>query len=249
MTATAAMRMGPVPRRNPVRDDAAEECAHAGRGVERTRNARALPELLVGEHRQPGHERLSQRVRRHDHDHRRAEERVPCDVPQAGERAARVRRLLGARAAAHERPHEHEGDEERRGVDVQHVRRADGGNQHARNRGPGELVEALRPLHHAVGARHEPLVLAHDLRQDEPLGREIRPAEDARSRDEDEQQPERERARGVQQRDGRDDRHAPEVADEHGRPCAEPGHDLTAGDAQHRDRHEFGAEHEAHARR
>ena len=68
-----------------------------------------------------------------------------------------------------EQSDEHERDEVGRGVDVEDVRRADDGDQHAGERRPEEDRQAVRSLEERGRRRDVAVLLADELRDDRAL--------------------------------------------------------------------------------
>ena len=85
---------------------------------------------------------------------------------------------------------EQERDGVGRGIHVQDVGRADERDEQACDGRADQRCERRTALDDAVPLRHQPLVLAHELREDRPLRGEVRRHEAAEERDEHEQQPE-----------------------------------------------------------
>ena len=107
---------------------------------------------------------------------------MPASTPPA---------LLGGRqrrARGDEQREEDERDEERRGVDVEHDRRAEGGDQHAGRRGPEQRGGPLRTLEDRVRLRDRALVVADELGQDQPLRGEVGREEARRSANDEHEQ-------------------------------------------------------------
>ena len=109
-------------------------------------------------------------------------------------------------APRYEREDQHERNEIRRRIDVQHVRRAEEGDEDAGQYGPEERRERGSALDCAVRLRHARLVLPDELRQDRPLRRRERRHEAAEQRDDPEQQAEAEDVRRIERNGGIDAR-------------------------------------------
>ena len=149
-------------------------------------------------------ERLPRAV---DHDHRErpdAQERIAEQEADAGEHAVALLRRRGHSASRHERPDEQERDGERRRVDEEQRRRADDADQHARGGRPEQHRHARGALEERVRPRHERLVLAEQLWENNSLRTEVRREEGPRDEDDREQEPEREQAAPVQRRHERE---------------------------------------------
>ena len=228
--------------------DAAEHGAEAEGREERPRHLRTV-ELLVGEHGEPRAQHLSEPVRDERREPENAQEPVAQEETDSCEDALAVVRLRQRWPGGDEEREQDERAEEGRGVDVEHDRRAEGGDQEPRRCRPQQRRGAIRALDHGVRLRHDVLVVAHQLGQDEPLRREVRRDEDADQRDEHEEQREREHAELVQQRDRREQRHARQVGHDHRAPRAEAGDHGAGRDPEDRDRHELGRKDDAHPRR
>jgi hypothetical protein len=231
------------------RRDASEYRAGAEGREQRAGDLRAAVELLVGEHGQPGDEHLAEAVEQERRDGERQEQAVGEDEAHAGEHALPLVSGRKRLALRHEQREEHERDEERGGVDVEHLRRADGRDQQPRQRRTQQRGRALGALDDRIRLRDDALVLAHELREHEPLGREVRRQEDAEQRDERQQHAEREHAERVQDRHRRHQRRPREVAQEHRPPGAQPRDDGSARDPQHGDRRKLDGEDDPHLRR
>ena len=102
--------------------------------------------------------------------------------------------------ARHEQRQQREGAEERGGVDVEHDRRAEHGDQEARGGGPEQRRGAIRPLDDGIRLRDDVLVVADQLGQDQALGGEVRREEDPDHGDDREEQREGQPAERVEQR-------------------------------------------------
>jgi hypothetical protein len=112
---------------------------------------------------------------------------VAQDVAHAYQHALRLLGGRERRPAGNEQRDQRERDEKGRSVDVQHLGRPDDGDQDARQGRAEQRGRALGALDDRVRLRHDPLVLADDLREDETLRGVVRRDEDAHERDEDEQ--------------------------------------------------------------
>jgi hypothetical protein len=109
-----------------------------------------------------------------------------------------------------------------------------------------ERRRSLGSLDDRVRLRDDALVFPDELRQHEPLRREVRRQEDTEPRDEHEQHAERERAELVQHGDRKHQRHPAEVAVEHRPARSQARHNRAAGDAQERHRKQLDGEDNAH---
>ncbi len=122
----------------------------------------------------------------------------------------------------------------RGGVDVEHVRRSDRRDQDPGEGRPEEGHRALRSLDDRVRLPDGPLVVADELRQDQPLRREVGREEAADGEDEDEQERKRQGACLVEKRNREHQRGACRVADDHRRARPEPRDQRPARDPQQR---------------
>jgi hypothetical protein len=92
----------------------------------------------------------------------------------------------------HERQHDQERDEEGGRVEVEHVRRAEDGDQEPCERRADQAGEGRAALDHAVALHHQRLVLADELRQHDALRRGVRRHERPEQGDDPEQEREAE---------------------------------------------------------
>jgi hypothetical protein len=116
--------------------------------------------------------------------------------------------------------------------------------------GPSSAVaRTLCSLDDRVRLPDGALVVANELRQDQPLRREVRRDEAADREDAHEQQREREQADLVQERDREHQRRTARVAEHHRRARSELGDQGPARDPEQRDREDLDREDDAHLRR
>ena len=152
-------------------DDVPEHGAEPEPGPDPAEQRRVLAEALDDQHRHRREEHEPRDVADDERDAPGAEEPVAGEEAEAGGEPSRLGVLLDASAAVDERGDEHDAERERDGVQEQHVRDADHGDQPARESRPEEERGPLRGLEQRVRLGEEALVLADELGEDRSSSR------------------------------------------------------------------------------
>ena len=235
-----------------IRDRVAQHCADADRREQRADDLRVTVVPHDDQHGERDEDRLPGDVADDQAQAPRADQRLPRDPPQPGAQAA-VLLLPGPNwlrlRRRHEEGDERDGDDVGRSVDGQNRRRSDEADQHAGDRRPEQERDPLGALEERACLTDDTLVLAEELRDDDPLGGEVRRRQRADRESDADEHAERQRVRPVQHRDHEHQGSPSRVADHHRASRADAVQQPEAEQPEQRQPEGLRRDHDAHARR
>ena len=235
-------------RRELLRRERAEQRADAKPAEEEAGDMRVVVVVEVRERLHADDRSLRDEVDRAGGEEQRPEQRVVREESQPGEEALRLGRLLDAAAGANHGEDREEREDVRSGVDDEHGRSARRRDQYAGEHRPGDLRQLVRAGEDGADLRDGALVLARDLRDDDPRRGEVRRREAADRERRGEDGGEREVVRPEEDRQDGEQRPACGVGEEHRPLRPEPGDQGPRRDAEQPDRRHLRREHPAHLR-
>jgi len=235
-----------TPEEDPVRDDVPGDRSDAERREQPAGDARVGVEAGDDEHRDADEEGRPCRVTEGEERRPQAQQRLAREEADAAADAdVLVRHRLGSRSGD-EQHEDHDRDGVRAGVDHEHPRRRDRGDQDAAEHGAEQHRAPRRALEERVRASHERLVLPEQLGHDHLLRGEVRAGERAEQECQPDDRRERIVAEPVEERDREHERRPDRVGEPHRLPRAESSQHRPAGDSERREPDQLGADDRAH---